>query len=87
MFVISATITLMLTVGGDLTDPKRNLQVSFPSKDLIPLSKPVKHCRQHFWELFFTSKSSKENPSLRVSGHVSSMNRTFMVEECVKDDF
>ena len=28
-----------------------------------------------------------ENPSLRVSGHVSSTNRTFIVGDCVEDDF
>ena len=28
-----------------------------------------------------------ENPSLRVSGHASSMNRTFIVEEYAEDDF
>ena len=28
-----------------------------------------------------------ENPSLRVSGHSSSMDRTFIVEECAKDEF
>ena len=36
---------------------------------------------------FLTPKSSMENPSLRVSGHDSSMNRTFIVEDCVEDDF
>ena len=28
-----------------------------------------------------------ENPSLRVSGHVSSMNRTFVAEVYAEDDF
>ena len=28
-----------------------------------------------------------ENPSLRVSGHVSCMNRTFIVEDYAEDDF
>ena len=28
-----------------------------------------------------------ESPSLRVSGHVSSMNRTFIVEDYADDDF
>ena len=28
-----------------------------------------------------------EDPSLRVSGHGSSMNRTFIVEDCAEDDF
>ena len=36
-----------------------------------------------FVELFCTPKRSMENPSLRVSEHGSSMNRTFIVEECV----
>ena len=43
--------------------------------------------RTVFVDLFCTSKSSMENPSLRVSGHVSSMNRTFIVEDDAEDDF
>ena len=43
--------------------------------------------RTVFAELFCTSKSSIENPSLCVSGHVSSMNRTFIVEDYAEDDF
>ena len=40
-----------------------------------------------FVELFCTPKSSMKNPSLRVSGHGSSMNRTFIVEDCAEVDF
>ena len=43
--------------------------------------------RTVFWELFCTPKSSMENPSLRVSGHGGSLNRTFIVENCSEDDF
>ena len=43
--------------------------------------------RTLFVELFCTPKSSMKNPSLRVSGHGSSMNRTFIVEDCAADDF
>ena len=28
-----------------------------------------------------------ENPSFRLSGHVSSMNRTYIAEEYAEDDF
>ena len=28
-----------------------------------------------------------ENPSLRVSGHINSMNRTFIVEDYAEDEF
>ena len=38
-------------------------------------------------ELCSTPKRSLENPSLRVSGHGSSMNRTFIVEGCAEDEF
>ena len=38
-------------------------------------------------ELFCTPKSSMENPSLRVSVHVSRMKRTFIVEEYAEDEF
>ena len=40
-----------------------------------------------FVELFCTLENSMENPSLRVSGHGSSMNRTFIVEGCAEDEF
>ena len=43
--------------------------------------------RTVFVELFCTPKSSMENPSLRVSGHVSSMNRTFIVEDYAGCEF
>ena len=43
--------------------------------------------RTVFVELFRTPKSSMENPSLRVSGHIRSMNRTFIVEDYAEDDF
>ena len=43
--------------------------------------------RTVFVELFCAPKSSMENPSLRVSGHGSSTNRTFIVEDCAEDDF
>ena len=43
--------------------------------------------RTVFVELFCTPKSSMENASLRLSGHVSSMNRTWTVEDCAEDDF
>ena len=38
-------------------------------------------------EFFCTAKCSMENPSLRVSGRVSSMNRTFIVEDYAEYDF
>ena len=38
-------------------------------------------------ELFCTAKSSKENPSLRVSGHGGSTSRTFIVENCAEDEY
>ena len=43
--------------------------------------------RTTFLESICASKSSVENPSLRVSGHVSGMNRTFIVEDYAEDDF
>ena len=42
--------------------------------------------RELFVELFCTPKNSMENPSLRVSGHVSNMNRTFIVEDNAEDE-
>ena len=43
--------------------------------------------RTVFGKLFCTPKSSLEYPSLRVSGYGSSMNRTFIVDNCTQDDF
>ena len=40
-----------------------------------------------FVELLCTPKSSMENPSLRVSGRGSSMNRTFILEDWTEDEF
>ena len=40
-----------------------------------------------FVELFCTPKSSMENPSLRVSGHGGSTNRTLIVEDYAADEF
>ena len=47
----------------------------------------VESVRTVFVELFCTPKGLMEHPSLRVSGHVSSMNRTFIVEDYAEDDF
>ena len=33
------------------------------------------------------AKGISPNPSLRMSGHGSSMNRTFIVEDCAEDEF
>ena len=38
-------------------------------------------------ELFCTPKSSTENPSLSVSGHLNCMNRIFFVEDYAEDEF
>ena len=43
--------------------------------------------RTVFVEMFCTPKSSMDNPSLRVSGHVNSMNSTSIEEDCAEDEF
>ena len=43
--------------------------------------------RTVFVQWFCTPKSSMENPSVRVSGHGRSMNRTFSWKIVLKDDF
>ena len=40
-----------------------------------------------FVKLFGSPKSSVENPSLRVSGHGGSTNRTFIVENYAEDEY
>ena len=80
-------ITLMFIVASDLTEAQRETYK-------FPFSwKNECHCfylwsiEDNIFGIICTPKGSKENPSLRVSGHVSSMNRTFIVEDFAEDDF
>ena len=81
-------ITLMFDVACDLTDAQRERlasSLSFERTNITAYN--FEAVRTTFLELFCTPKSSMEHPSLRVSGHVSSMNGTFIVEDYAEDDF
>ena len=77
----------MFVVASDLGEAQRErLTNSLSLKGMNITACTFEAVRTEFVELFSTPKSSMENPSLRVSGHVSSMNRTFIVEDCTEDD-
>ena len=50
-------------------------------------TKTIETVRTVFVELFCTQKSSMGNPSIRASGNVDSMNRSFIVEDYAEDEF
>ena len=80
-------ITLMFIVASDLTEAQRvRLTSSLSLKGLNITTSTFQAVQRTFLELFCTPKSSMENPSLRVSGNVGSMNRTFIVEEYAAED-
>ena len=73
----------MFIVASDLSEAQREIyEFLFSSGNECSRS-----VRTVLVELFCKLKSSMENPSLRVSGFVSSMNRTFIVEDNAEDDF
>ena len=80
--------TLMFIVVSDLSETQRERLTSSLSLQRRNVTVyTLDAVKTVFVELFCTPKSSMENPSLRVSGHVSSMNRTFIVEDYAQDEF
>ena len=80
--------TLMFIVASDLSEAQRErLTSSLSLRGMKVPAYTFESVRTVFVELFCTPKSSMENPSLRLSGHVSSTNRTFIVEDHAEDDF
>ena len=81
----------MFIVASDLSEAQkereRDSQVHLSLRRMDIPAFSFETARTVFVELFCTPKSSMENPSLRVSGHVSSMNRTFIVEDTAEDEF
>ena len=67
--------------------PIERLTNSFPLKRMNIIVYTFETKRTRFLESICAMKSSIENLSLRVSGHVSGMNRTFIVEDYAEDDF
>ena len=62
----------MFIVESDLSEAQRERLASFLSlKGMNITAKNFQAVRTTFLKLFCTPKSSIENPSLRVSGHVS----------------
>ena len=80
--------TLMVVVASELSEAQREgLTSSLSLKGLNITVYTFEAVTTVFVELFCTPKSSMENPSLRVSGHGSSMNKSFIVEECAEDEY
>ena len=80
--------TLMFIVVSGLSDAQRErLTSSFPLLGMNVTAHTFEAVKTLFVELFCTPKSSIENPSLRVGGYGSSMNRTFIVEDFDEDEF
>ena len=78
----------MFTVVSNLSEAQRErLTSSLSVQGMNVTVCTFEAVRTVFVELFCTPKSSMENSSLHVSGHGSSMNRTFIVEDCAEDDF
>ena len=72
-------ITLMFIVASDLAEAQRErLTSSLSLKGLNITGYTFAAVKTTLLELSCTPKSSMENTALRVSGHVSSMNRTFI---------
>ena len=75
--------TLMFMVASDLCENK----FPFPVRNVYP-HLHFCNCENSVRRIVLHDpKSSMENPSLRVSGHVSSMNRTSIAEDFAEDEF
>ena len=79
----------MSTVASDLSEDQRERERFTSSLFLreMNVSAYTFESVTVFVQLFCTPKSSMENPSLRLSGHASSTNRTFIVGDYAEDDF
>ena len=77
--------TLMFIVASDLSEAQRERERLTRGMNITAYT--FETARKVFVELFCTPKSSMEDPSLRVSGHVNSMNKTFVVEDYGEDEF
>ena len=81
---------LMFIIPSDLSEAQRERERLTSSLSLGGVNVTVytfESVKTVFVELFCTPQSSMENLSLYVSGHVSSMDRTFIVENYAENDF
>ena len=79
--------TLMFIVASDLSEAQRETHKFLALKEMNVTVYTLEAVKTVFVALFCTRKSSMENPSLRVSGHGGSTNRTFIVENYAEDEF
>ena len=89
LFPLSDNLTTLMCIdASDLSEAQRNrLTSSLSLLGMNVLAYTFEAVRTVFLELFCTPKSSTENPSLHVSEHGGSLNRTFVAEDCSEDDF
>ena len=66
--------------------PRERLTSSLALQEMNVTAYTLEAVKTVFVELFYSPKSSIENPSLRVSGHGSSASRTFIVENYTEDE-
>ena len=94
---MSATIE-EVTTHGRIFPFKDNLTTFIVASDLSEAQRerlrerksllmPFDAVRTVLMELFFTPKSSMENPSLRVNKHGGSTSKTFIVEDYTEDGY
>ena len=81
----------MFIVASDLSEAQRErekrLTSSLSPRGIDIPAYTFENARIVLVELFSAPQSSIENPSLRVSGHVSSMNRLLLVEHYAENEF
>ena len=84
------SITWMFIVASDLTEAQRETcnsafshGIAYHYMGLHIITYAFEAVKTTFLELFCTM----QNTSIRVSGHVNSMNRTFIVEDYAEDEF
>ena len=65
---------------------EKDSQVSFSLQGKNVTAYTQEAVKTVFVKLFCSPKSSMENPSLRVSGHGGSTNRSFIVESYAEDE-
>ena len=78
----------MFIVGKGLDEARRErLTSSLSLRNITVTAYTLDTIQPFFVELFSTPRSSMLNPSLRVSGHGGSMNRTFITENYPEDEY
>ena len=88
LFPSNDNLTTVMFIGaGDPREAQRERLTSSLFSPVNVTAYTLEAVKTVFVELFCSSKSSMENPSLFVSGHDGSTNRTFIVEDYPEDEY